>query len=270
MAGMGTWGPGLWSDDAAADIKTLYREALEDGVDDDAAEAKVLAEFDDDLNDDYQRSVVWLALAVAQSKLGRLSDRAKTEAIDVIDSGADLRRWEDADAKIVAKRRGVLAKARDQLTGEQPARKRVRKPKQTITPLKPGDVLAYRAASGRLHLLAVRALNETRLDVAPFVQLLDFEGTEVPEPSRIAAMQMRKEGRGLKYGHRPPEPWSMVDGVVLAWPGRQHADAGFEIVARIEPIPESEQQALSAQLAGRAGWQNWADYLEDQDEFVDG
>ena len=40
---MGTWGPGLWSDDTAADVRDTYREALEGGLSDDDATAKVLA-----------------------------------------------------------------------------------------------------------------------------------------------------------------------------------------------------------------------------------
>jgi hypothetical protein len=40
---MGTWGPGLWSDDTAADVRDTYRKALEDGLSDDDATGKVLA-----------------------------------------------------------------------------------------------------------------------------------------------------------------------------------------------------------------------------------
>ena len=34
---MGAWGPGLWSDDVACDVRDAYREAVEDGRSDEDA-----------------------------------------------------------------------------------------------------------------------------------------------------------------------------------------------------------------------------------------
>ena len=46
-------------------------------------------------NDEDEACVFWLALAATQSKLGRLIDLVRDRAIEIIDSGADLRRWEN-------------------------------------------------------------------------------------------------------------------------------------------------------------------------------
>jgi hypothetical protein len=39
---MGTWGAGIFSNDAACDVRVAYRMALEKGLDDQAAQQQVL------------------------------------------------------------------------------------------------------------------------------------------------------------------------------------------------------------------------------------
>jgi hypothetical protein len=148
---MGTWGPGLWSDDTAADVRVRYREALEDGLGDDEAATLVLTEFAADLGDEDTAGVVWLALAVSQHLAGRLSADVRDQALAVIDTGADARRWEHAEPHMRARRAEVLAKVRDQLAGPQAARKRIRRPPRQVTSLTPGDILAYQVPSDRRH-----------------------------------------------------------------------------------------------------------------------
>jgi hypothetical protein len=60
----------------------------------------------------------------------------------------------------------VLDKARAQLMSAQRARESIRRPRKMITTLTPGDVLGYRADSGRWHLMVVRALWESRYELA--------------------------------------------------------------------------------------------------------
>jgi hypothetical protein len=78
-AGMGTWGPGIFSNDTACDVRVAYRMALEDGLDDQAAQYQVLDEFAEVLHDDTWNDgpLVWLALAKTQWQLGRLDDHVK-------------------------------------------------------------------------------------------------------------------------------------------------------------------------------------------------
>ena len=70
---MGAWGPGLWPDDTASDVRTTYREALEDGLSDEDATENVVAEFAAELEDQDTSPVAWLALAVSQHDRGRLT-----------------------------------------------------------------------------------------------------------------------------------------------------------------------------------------------------
>ena len=63
---MGAWGPALFSDDLACDVRDEYRGLIEDGIDDDAATRQILNSQADALNDPDEGPVVWLALAVTQ------------------------------------------------------------------------------------------------------------------------------------------------------------------------------------------------------------
>ena len=124
---MGVWGPSLFSDDVACDVRDYYRELLEDGVEDGAATGQTVEKFRSYLDD--SDGVALLALAVTQSKLGRLDSAIRDRALAVLDRGADLEAWEHDNPKLVPRRRAVLEKARAQLTGPQPRRRRVRPPK---------------------------------------------------------------------------------------------------------------------------------------------
>lgn len=264
---MGVWGPGLWSDDTAADVRTLYREALEDGLDDDHAQQHVLAQFEQALSDEDEAPVVWLALAAAQSNSGRLSADVRQRAVEVIDSGADLQRWVDADTATISKRRANLVKLRDQLTGEQRPTRRIRKPARPVTTLFPGDVLAFQADSGRLHLLAVRALDDNRYFCAPWVQLLDFADTHLPSREVLADLPVRRKGRAGHGPRRPAEPWHSVQGSVYSRRGHDWADESFQLVAHLDPLPTTQQRELThAPVQTHMGtWTDLAAYLQRED-----
>jgi hypothetical protein len=72
----------------------------------------------------------------------------------MIDSGANLQLWA-ADSRQLTKRKAVLDKARSQLTGPQPARKKLKRPSRHVTDLTTGEVLAYRGSNNQLALLRV-------------------------------------------------------------------------------------------------------------------
>lgn len=91
---MGAWGPGIFSDDVAEDIRSDYRELLEDQVPDDEATRRIIGSYE--VLDSDEEHVLWLALAAAQASLGRLDDAVKQRALDVIDHGRRLERWVEA------------------------------------------------------------------------------------------------------------------------------------------------------------------------------
>jgi hypothetical protein len=128
--GHGTWGAGIFGSDTACDVRNAYRTALEEGLDDLAAQQQVLDEFADVLNSEVwvDGPQVWLALAKAQWQLGRLDEHVRAQALAVIDQGRDLATWEESDRD--GYRRAVLRRLRQQLIAPPPPRKRVRPPRQ--------------------------------------------------------------------------------------------------------------------------------------------
>ncbi len=174
---MGVWGTGLFSDDVACDIRDHYRELLEDSVEDSTATRLTLEKFKQYLEE--PDGVALIAFAVTQSKVGRLEADVRDRALAIIDTGADLAVWEQENPKLLSKRRAVLEKARAQLTGPQPARRRLRPPKRKFSGLTAGDVLAL-ALPRRMALLRVVRVHAHRLGEEPVLEELDFDGTDVP------------------------------------------------------------------------------------------
>jgi hypothetical protein len=174
---VGVWGVNLFSDDAACDVRDHYRERLEDGVDDANALQQTVEKFRAYL--DEADGVALLALAVTQSKLGRLDPDIRDRALAVIDRGADLETWERDNPKLVPKRRAVLEKVRAQLTGQQPRRRRLQPPKRISSGLAAGDVLAIEFPRS-VALFRVVRVRVHRLGETPVLEELDFDGTEVP------------------------------------------------------------------------------------------
>jgi len=262
---MGTWGPGLWADDTAVDVRSSYREALEDGFADDEATSRILEMFASDVADMDAPGVVWLALGMAQSSVGRLTDRVRERAITVIDSGSDLARWNEADAKTRSKRAAVLDDVRDVLLGPQPDRKRIRKPTRVETTLVPGDVLAFTARSGRHHLLAVRAVLDTRDGTSPIVELLDYTGRAMPTSTMLSTLHSRPP-TPQSASSDPAVPWKTVSGCVKHRRGKDFDDYGFRLAGKIDPPRKDVQEALVDAPTSYAGWDFWSTYLEREDE----
>ncbi len=136
---MGAWGPAIFSDDTACDIRSDYRELLEDGVDPEEATRRVVSEYQHLGEDEVH--ILWLALAAAQSALGRLEESVKAEALRVIDGEVGLQLWAEAGAGELARRKAALTKLRKTLTGPQKPPSKVRRPWSHVTDLAPGDVL---------------------------------------------------------------------------------------------------------------------------------
>ncbi|WP_343923680.1 hypothetical protein [Rhodoglobus aureus] len=146
---MGAWGTGIFANDTAADIRSEYREHLEDRVPDAEATRLVIESFAHLQPND--RGELWIALAAAQTQVGRLDSEVKAAALAAIDHGAGLELWADAGSPALAKRVAALQKLRDQLTGPQPAPKKLRPPwRHEETELVAGDVLAYTATNSRM------------------------------------------------------------------------------------------------------------------------
>ena len=114
-----TWGTEIFSDDLACHIRSRWHALIGDGLPADVSTERVLGEHADGLEDSNKRSVVWLALALSQWSTGRLLDSVRDVALEVIDDGSDLGRW-NTEALRTAREK-ALARARSQLlSSEQP------------------------------------------------------------------------------------------------------------------------------------------------------
>lgn len=181
---MGTWGTGIFSDDISRDIRDHYRELIEDGVDDAEATRRTLEKFRSYFDDPEEGVNCVVALAVTQSKIGRLDANLCARALTAIDSGSDLKMWEQENPKLLPKRREALNKARAQLTGPQPARKRLRPPPRPTCGLAAGDVLALTLPNG-ITLLRVVRVKSHRRGETPYLEHLEFDGSELPTTEEL-------------------------------------------------------------------------------------
>ncbi|WP_157537762.1 hypothetical protein [Nocardioides sp. Root190] len=225
---MGAWGAAIFSDDTAADIRSEYRELLEDQVPDAEATARVIDGYRH-LSPD-QEHVLWLALAAAQHRLGRLEDEVRDRALRIIDQGVGLQLWEEAGERELAKRKAALSKLRDQLVGPQPARKTVRRPWRHVTDLTPGAVLAWTAPSRGVALFRVLRIDDTRVGAAPILERLQWNGVALPSRRRLEGLQARTRTR--HYGPDTPDI-QVVSRFRKKDP--DWSDTGFEVIDTLHP-----------------------------------
>ncbi len=143
---MGAWGAGIFQNDVSEDVRTDYKNKLKLGKTDEDALKEILSEYSDILNDDEDKYDFWFGLASVMSDLGRLTGEVRKAAVELIDGGGDLFRFED-DKSDMKKRKAALEKLREKLVGEQPERKKVPVAKAFVCPWKPNDVLIFKLDS---------------------------------------------------------------------------------------------------------------------------
>jgi hypothetical protein len=139
----------LFSDDDTCDVRDRYRQLIEDGTGDGEATQRTLEQFAEQLKDLDVAPVTWLALAVSQSKLGRLDPAVASTALQIIATGEGLEPWHEHGAKALERRRAALAEVKAQLTGPQPPRRKLQLPAPracswaTFLPIAPPRVSTY-------------------------------------------------------------------------------------------------------------------------------
>jgi hypothetical protein len=183
---MGTWGTAIFSDDEASDIRDEFRELIGDGLESDAATDQMIGRWQPD-SDQLGGTTFWLALAAIQWRLGRLVPRVKQRALEIIDSGQDLVRWEDR----VEQRRRVLASLKAQILSEQPPAKRVPRQFRNSNDWTVGSLHAYALRSGKHCIFRVIGHHTDRGGTAPVVELLDWSGDAIPAPRELKRLRIR-------------------------------------------------------------------------------
>lgn len=190
---MGAWGTALFSDDVTCDVRDAYRERIAAGMDGPAATDDLLKQWKVDscapIDDDV--ILFWLALAATQWKVGRLEDRVQARALEIIDSGEDLKRWEAQGPKPLAKRLAVLQQLKQQLQSPQPPAKKVRVERLQVPAWSCGDYVTYRLKSGRNIILYVEGvIPENNISCS----VLDWVGDILPDDVTILGLSKRISG----------------------------------------------------------------------------
>ncbi len=177
---MGAWGPGIYSDDLALDIKREYNVLLSIGEDASLIENKLISYYSDILgSEDPDGEVFWFALALCEWEKGRLSSYVKDKAIASLESGRDLARWDvpgNRDAYL--KRKKALDVLRQTIISPMPDIKTIKKPTLRHCPWQVGSLLAYRIVSN-VNLIGNPCYNKyvllriVRIDKHPLSKLFD-------------------------------------------------------------------------------------------------
>jgi hypothetical protein len=206
---MGAWGTSIFSDDTAADTRDAFTDFVAEGLTPAEATNRLIGESADILSDVEDAGIFWLALAATQWKLGRLIKRVRDRAIKVIDSGAELRRWQDNPKSKINQRKKHLARLRSQLLSPQPKPKKLKPFAKSSTDFKPGDVASFRLDEITLVRFCVLHLWGDRGGTYSDICLL---GLEDGKPFKKAALKLH-ETLGPHYtmlSHEPAESITLL------------------------------------------------------------
>jgi len=146
---MGTWGPKIFQDDVAQDVRDEYTDRLRRGETSEEITRKLIASYAEEITDadDDDGPVFWFALADTQWEYGRLLLEVKEKALEAIESGTDLQRWQEENPKGAIVREAVLGELRKKLSSPQPPEKKVTQYKLYHCEWKLWDVFAYKLES---------------------------------------------------------------------------------------------------------------------------
>ena len=179
----------MYSDDLAADLRSDFRDLIGQGLSGDEALERLSSQYASSLSDSDEAPVFWLAVADTAWRLGRPQERATAEALRVIETGADLRRW--ADAKGRSKREAVLQQLSANLRSAPPAVVRVAKRFIARNDWDVGEVLAYQLNSGSWTLFRVIGHHLDKGGRHAICEPLNWTAPTPPDPTQLAHLTVR-------------------------------------------------------------------------------
>lgn len=143
------WGPKIYENDTASDIRITFPYLLRQGLDVETATKEMIADYST-IFDKVEEPLFWFALADTQWKWGVLLPYVKEKALYWIEKGGDIEWWEMNRPKNVRARRKIMEMLRVQLLSPLPPPKKylvVKPPKIYKCQWKIGDVFAFRLES---------------------------------------------------------------------------------------------------------------------------
>lgn len=147
MNNMGAWGPGLYQDDVAEDVKTEYVNLLRIGKTNKEVTEKLIEDNQVIINDTDDAPIFWFALADTQWKFGRLLPFVKDKALMYLTKEEDLKKWDNGNKASYKYRKKVLEELEKKLNSPMPATKKISIYKYFKCSWNVGDTYAYRLES---------------------------------------------------------------------------------------------------------------------------
>ncbi len=140
---MGIWGPGIFQNDIAEDVRDEYLAQLKSGKTNREVTAALMAEYQTDGEESaYDNLEFLLALAMVQWKYGRLMPEVKAAAMELLRTDEHLEEWTKESRTVYRKRCEVIRQFRETMDSPMPPEKPVRIRKPFVCPWQVGDVFA--------------------------------------------------------------------------------------------------------------------------------
>jgi len=188
---MGTWGPKLYQDDIAEDVRSYYKDQLKRGKSNDDITSELLEQNEEIINDAEDAPVFWFALADSQWDLGRLLPVVKENALKYLNDGSNLEKWKDENLKKYAIRKKILEELEAKLNSPMPSEKKISQHKLYMCEWKIGDAFAYKLESNDAiengfngKYIVIYKVDESTWwpgHIIPIVYVKLTDGTELPK-----------------------------------------------------------------------------------------
>jgi hypothetical protein len=107
----------LFDADLAADVRTAFENRIKKSSSLEETTTFVLKKFKFALEDTDDEPIIFLALAALQLEQGEIQAQVRARALEIIDSGQDLQRWEEANTEMFEARKQVLLDLKAKIEG---------------------------------------------------------------------------------------------------------------------------------------------------------
>lgn len=146
---MGSWGPKLYQDDVAEDVRDYYKDQLKRGKTNEEVTKELINDNEDIMSDEDDAPVFWFALADTQWNLGRLLPFVKEKALEYLKNGTNLTIWEKEaiNQREYKVREKVLQELEQKLISAMPPEKKMSQYKLYKCEWNIGDIYAYKLES---------------------------------------------------------------------------------------------------------------------------
>ncbi|MDP9982256.1 hypothetical protein J2W14_001644 [Pseudarthrobacter oxydans] len=188
---MGTWGPAIFSNDTAPDVREDFRDLVAQGATPAESTDQILAEYGVGMPGDPDNNDLWLGLAATQHKTGHVVPEVIDRALAITESPQELERWEPGDRKA---RLQALTKLGETLRTPPPPPRKLRPRSVATTDLLLGQHQLYsHIESGSQFLLRVVGFHEDKGGRFPVYTVLDWDGSEygLDHPQDIPPLRQR-------------------------------------------------------------------------------